>query len=82
MKRIEKELEDILKVVTAWETFKVVYKMENDEGYEEKEIKGISILEAVSDTRKWEHILEDLEKEEARYMKLVELKKGGYKKWL
>ena len=64
MKRIEKELEDILKVVTAWETFKVVYKMENDEGYEEKEIKGISILEAVSDTRKWEHILEDLEKEE------------------
>ena len=53
---------------------KVVDEMENEERYEEKEIKGASILEAVSDTRKWEHVLEDLEIEEARYMKLVELK--------
>ena len=53
---------------------KEVDEMENEERYEEKEIKGASILEAVSDTRKWEHVLEDLEKEEARYMKLVELK--------
>jgi hypothetical protein len=45
--------------------------MENEERYEEKEIKGVSILEAVSDTRKWEHILEDLEKEEKRYLKFV-----------
>jgi hypothetical protein len=52
-------------------------KMENKERYEEKEIGRVSILEAVSDTRKWEHILEDLEKEEARYMKLVESKKKG-----
>jgi len=54
---------------------KVLDKMENEGGYEEKEIEKVSILEAVSDTRRWEHILEDLEKEEARYMKLVELKK-------
>ncbi len=54
---------------------KVVDEMENEERYEEKEIKGVSIIEAVSDTRKWEHILEDLEKEETRYLKFVELKK-------
>jgi len=55
---------------------KVLDKMENEERYEEKEIKGVSILETVSDTRKWEHVLEDLEKEEARYMKFAELKKS------
>jgi hypothetical protein len=54
---------------------KLVDEMENEERYEEKEKKGVSILEAVSDTRKWEHILEDLEKEEKRYLKFVELKK-------
>ena len=37
------------------------------------EIKGFSILEAVSDTRRWEQVIEDLEREEARYMKLMEL---------
>ncbi|RJS84941.1 hypothetical protein CW713_02040 [Methanophagales archaeon] len=59
---------------------KVLDKMENEERYEEKEIKGVSILEAVSDTRKWEHVLEDLEKEEKRYMKLVELKTTRFHK--
>ena len=54
---------------------KVLDKMENEERYEEKEIKGFSILEAVSDTRRWEHVIEDLEREEARYMKLMEFKK-------
>jgi len=47
--------------------------MENEERYEEQEIKGVSILEAVSDSRRWKHVLEDLEAEEARYMKLMEL---------
>ena len=32
----------------------------------EKRIRGVSILEAVSDTRRWKHVIEDLEKEEAR----------------
>ena len=59
---------------------KVLDKMENEERYEEKEIKGVSILEAVSDTRRWEHILEDLEKEEKRYMKFVELKTTRFHK--
>jgi hypothetical protein len=54
---------------------KVLDKIETEKRYEEKEIRSISILEAVSDTRRWKHILEDLEKEEARYMKLLELKK-------
>ena len=54
---------------------KVLDKIETEERYEEKEIRGVSILEAVSDTRRWKHILEDLETEEARYMKLLELKK-------
>jgi len=52
---------------------KVLDKMENEEIYEEKEIKGVSVLEAVSDSRRWKHMLEDLETEEARYIKLVEL---------
>jgi len=52
---------------------KVLDKMENEERYEEQEIKGVSILEAVSDSRRWKHVLEDLEAEEARYMKLMEL---------
>jgi len=46
--------------------------IETEERYEEKEIRGISILEAVSDTRRWKHLAEDLETEEARYMKLLE----------
>jgi hypothetical protein len=37
------------------------------------EIKGFLILEAVSDTRRGEQVIEDLE--EARYMKLMEFKK-------
>ena len=59
-------LEDLCKVLDG---------MENEEKYEEKEIKRVSILEAVSDTRRWEHVIEDLEREEARYMKLMEFKK-------
>ena len=54
---------------------KVLDEMESEEKYEEAEIKGFSIMEAVSDTRRWEHVVEDLEREEARYMKLVESKK-------
>jgi hypothetical protein len=59
-------LEDLCKVLDG---------MANKEKYEEKGIKGVSILEAVLDTRRWEHVIEDLEREEARYMKLMEFKK-------
>ena len=52
----------------------VLDEMTNMENYEEQEINGFSILETVSDTRRWEHVLEDLEMEEARYMKLMEFK--------
>ncbi|MEA1997976.1 MAG: hypothetical protein U9N61_01440 [Euryarchaeota archaeon] len=62
---------------------KVLEEMEGEEKYEEKEIKGFSVLEAVSDTRRWEHVIEGLEMEEARYMKLTESKKrmGSEKRW-
>ena len=62
---------------------KVLDEMEGEEKYEDKEIKGISILEAVSDTRRWEHVIDDLERDEARYMKLVESKKrmGSENRW-
>lgn len=56
---------------------KVLDKIETEERYEKKEIRGISILEAVSDTRRWKQIAEDLETEEARCMKLLGLKKIG-----
>jgi len=54
---------------------KALEEMEGEKKYEEKEIKGFSVLEAVSDTRRWEHVVEDLDMEEARYMKLMEYKK-------
>ncbi len=56
---------------------KLLDKMESEDRYEEKEIRGVSLLEAVSDTRRWKHIAEDLEMEEARYMKLMELKRNS-----
>ncbi len=59
-------LEDLCKVLDG---------MANKEKYGEKGIKGVSILEAVLDTRRWGHVIEDLEREEARYMKLMEFKK-------
>jgi len=58
---------------------KVLDKMEKEDRYEEKEIRGISVLEASSDTRRWKHISENLEMEEARYMKLMELTRK--RKW-
>ena len=67
-KKYDMSLEDLCKLLA---------KMETEERYEEKEIRGVSILEAVSDTRRWKHIAEDLETEEARYMKLVELKRNS-----
>ena len=54
-------------------------EMEGEEKYEEREIKGFSVLETVSNTRRWEHVIEDLEREEARYMQLVESKKKNGK---
>ena len=62
---------------------KVLEEMEDEEKYEEKKIKDFSILEAVSDTRRWEHVIEDLEREEARYMKLMGSKKRmeSEKRW-
>lgn len=60
---------------------KAIQSLEMQDRYEEKEIKGISVLEAVSDSRRWEHIKENLKKEEIKHDKLVQLnelwKKSG-----
>lgn len=42
------------------------------EGFEEQNVSGVPILEAVSDTRRWEHILERLTQEEDRLQRLHE----------
>ena len=57
--------------------FKALDELGSEEKYEEKEIKGFSVLEAVSDTRRWGHIKEDLEGEETRCIRLMESKKNG-----
>ena len=49
---VEKDMLNKKYGTTLEDLCKVLDKMENEERYEEKEIKGSSILEAVSDTRK------------------------------
>lgn len=39
-----------------------------------EDINGISVLEAASDSRRWEHIIESLKKEEIKHGKLLQLK--------
>lgn len=53
---------------------KAIQSLEMRDRYEEKDINGISVLEAASDSRCWEHIKENLKKEEIKHDKLVQLK--------
>ena len=41
--------------------------------YEEAKIRGIPVLEAVSDTRSWEHVIERLRGEERKLQELLSL---------
>ena len=81
--RIENDLLNKKYGMSLKDLFKALDELESEEKYEEKEIKGFSVLEAVSDTRRWGHIMEDLEGEEARCMRLMESKKrmGSDKIW-
>ncbi len=52
-------------------------KLENLRNYEEAEIRGIPMLEAVADTRSWEHIVERLTREEKKLQELSGLQKAS-----
>ena len=73
--RIENDVLNTKYGTSLKDLFKALDELECEEEYEEKEIKGFSVLEAVSDTRRWGHIMEDLKVEEARCMGLMESKK-------
>lgn len=57
-------------------------RLENLPNYEEVKIKGITVLEAVADTRSWEHIIEGLRREEKRLQELLSLQKAGRRQWI
>lgn len=46
-------------------------KLESTEDYEAQTINGVPVLEAVADTRAWEHLLENLAEEEEKLSELV-----------
>lgn len=50
--------------------------LEEAEDFEELKVNDIPVLEAVSDTRRWEHLLERLAQEEKRLRKLQNLAKS------
>ena len=52
-------------------------RLENLPNYEEAMIKGIPVLEAVADTRSWEHVIERLRGEEKKLQELLSLQKAG-----
>ncbi len=55
------------------ELARVLEKLESAEDYETQTINGIPVLEAVADTRTWEHLLENLEEEEKKLSELAAL---------
>lgn len=57
-------------------------KLENLPNYEEAKIDGIPVLEAVTDTRSWEHIIERLTEEEKRLQELLSLQKASKSRWI
>ena len=57
-------------------------RLENLPNYEETKIKGIPVLEAVADTRSWEHIIERLRGEEKKLQELSGLQKAGTGQWI
>ncbi len=50
-------------------------RLENLPNYEEAKIKGIPVLEAVADTRSWEHTIERLTREGKKLQELLSLQK-------
>ena len=48
-------------------------ELEGAESYEGQTIESIPVLEAVADTRAWEHVVENLAKEETRLGELMRL---------
>ena len=57
-------------------------KLEILRNYEEAEIRGIPVLEAVADTRSWEHIIERLMGEEKKLQELLSLQKASKSRWI
>lgn len=57
-------------------------RLENLPNYEEAKVRGIPVLEAVADTRSWEHIIEGLRREEKRLQELLSLQKAGRSQWI
>ena len=57
-------------------------KLENLRNYEEAEIRGIPVLEAVADTKSWEHVIERLRGEEKRLQELWSLQKASQSQWI
>lgn len=52
-------------------------RLEDLPSYEEVKIDGIPVLEAVADTRSWEHIIERLRGEEKKLQKLMSLQEAS-----
>lgn len=57
-------------------------RLEDLPNYEEAKIRGIPVLEAVADTRSWEHIIERLRGEEKKLQELSGLQKAGTGQWI
>ena len=57
-------------------------RLENLPNYEETKIRGIPVLEAVADTRSWEHIIERLIGEEKKLQELLSLQKASQSQWI
>lgn len=57
-------------------------RLGNLPNYEEAKLRGIPVLEAVADTRSWEHIIERLRREEKRLQELLSLQKAGKSQWI
>ncbi len=57
-------------------------RLEDLPNYEEAKIRGIPVLEAVTDTRSWEHIIERLRGEEKRLQELLSLQKASQSQWI
>jgi hypothetical protein len=57
-------------------------RLENLPNYEEAKIRGVPVLEAVADTRSWEHTIERLIGEEKKLQELLSLQKAGKSQWI
>lgn len=56
--------------------------LENLPNYEEAKIRGVPVLEAVADTRSWEHTIERLRGEEKKLQELSGLRKASKSQWI